>query len=372
MSLALVALLASSLDAHACSSKDLQRALSAAKGEAIPPAYAALAECDYNAAKTMAKATFARAKSGLGLDGLAVTGAHVGAWTELRTWRAARPADIQTTIDAALVGACAEDEQVAGWFADLARVEKQKFWTSGPWRDLGECRQPAVQELLSAAVSGPFADRAAWIDLLGVFGHNLGALAVAPLGGLLMASTDVHEAEAILGAMGQAAQVGGDAAREPAIAALVVAGESAPLPMLPAIRQQLGALGAKSKADPFAARYYEGRIEGRAFHYGVVAVESATCKKKVERARIHTGEATDPRLAWPDQSAPKIDNEARRAWTLDLTRQCKGSGTTTVLVSPEPLPAADLQLWIQSEGAKAKAAQSGEVEMIAEAKRLAL
>ena len=102
---ALTLALSNPVYAQSCDAKALGKALTAARGDAVPPAYAALAACDAKAAKAQSKTALNNFKDGAAAGDMAVSVAKVGSYTELRAWLNAKPPETKEKVPGANPGA---------------------------------------------------------------------------------------------------------------------------------------------------------------------------------------------------------------------------------------------------------------------------
>lgn len=364
---ALALALSNPVYAQGCDAKALGKALSAARGDAVPPAYAALAACDAKAAKAQAKTALNNFKDGAGATEMAVNVAKVGAYTELRSWLNARSPETKEKVAIALSNSCGSDPGVAGWFADSAKIEKDKFWAGDAWKSLATCRQPAVQTLLLGEIGKPAKDRELWFAIAEVYAENAGGDSIGVLGAFLPALSDPAEARRMLAVLDKAAKAGGPAAATAAAEAINAAVPTMPRELLPDVRKQLEGLGAQDAANQLALIYYKDQLhdDGK-LHYGVVAIEAANCKRGRKETRVHVGEGVDPVGQWPDQVAGSFRYLVKGNWPTTLAKECKGGGSTDVIVSPEPLDPKQMLIWQKEQVKKAQAVEVDNFEEVEE------
>lgn len=364
---ALTLALSNPVYAQSCDAKGLAKTLGAARGDAVPPAYAALAACDAKAAKAQSKTALNNFKDGAAAGDMAVSVAKVGSYAELRAWLNAKPPETKEKVAGALAGACNADANVAGWYIDSAKIEKDKFWTNGTWQSLGSCHQPAIQTLLLSEIGKPAKDREMWFGIAEVYAQNAGGDSIGVLGAFLPALSDASEARRMLAVLGEAAKSGGPSAAAAAASAIEAAVPTLPRELLPDVRKQLESLGAQDAANRLALIYYKDALhsDGK-LHYGVVAIEAANCKKGRKETRVHIGEGVDPIGQWPDQVAGSFRYLVKGNWPTTLAKECKGGGSTDVVVSPEPLSPGDLSAWQSEQVRKAKAVEVDKFEEVEE------
>lgn len=336
---------------------------------AVPRAFHALYECDAAAAAPLAPAALARALPSDDANQLVLDALALGLQDEVQVWIRALRSDERSGTIKALGDACVEHEAVAVFLVSSAAAIGEDFWSQRWYRSLGECRRPQVQDLLKAEVQEPSGDRNRFLSVLEVFARNLGAEAIPYLKTLLILNEREEEASYIVNAFADAANVGSMDGMNTETAALAVAAlfEMAPEMPEPALKQAattLVTLGAGDRAGELAGAHFRDRIwEDGQLHYGLVVVETATCKKGKVQVVLHYSELIESGRAW----LADLDFDAAVAgWSYTLQADCKGTASETVVrVSAQPLlDAADIggyQRAIKSEIAATGPAKLAEV-----------
>ncbi len=345
--LTLLVALAAPAQAQDCNAKELEKALAEASPTGVPAAYQALASCDAARAKKQAAPAFGRVLSGEGGDALVISAIGVGAEAEVRTWIDSLQSDERSRTVAALGAACNANEQVAGFLSNTATSMGQSFWTDRWYRSLAECRSPSIQALLQAEVEAGGDDRTRFFGVLEVYSRNLGKDAVPFLTEQLGAITDAEELTYVVNAFADAAQVGSLNGQDAETTALAVSAIVAAAPTLPwraveQARTTLTSLGATAESDALVAVRYKDVLRDDGLHWGVVVVETGTCKKGVH-VNVHAGEALEGGTMWPDQIAASIEGAALAAWEYPLAKKCEVAHE--VLVTSQPMDAAALEVW---------------------------
>ena len=349
--------------AQDCDVRQLKKDLAEANPAGIPNAFDALAACDASAAKAAAPAAFERVLSGSGGNQLVVAAVKVQAWDEPRTWITSLQSDERSRTIAGLGAACASNEEVAQFLVYTQTKLGDGFWTERWYRSLAECRNPAVQEMLSAEVAKGNSDRTRYFGVLEVYSRNLGKDAIPLLSEQLTTVTDEEELTYLVNAFADAAHVGSldgqdEEATKLAVDAIVTGAPSLPPRAVEQARTTLTSLGDVAAADALAVvRYQDVADDG--LTYGLVAIETGTCKKDT-RVNIHTGVVSS--TMWPDQVAAGVEAATSSAWEWPLAKKCEVA--TTITVSAKPMDAAGLQTWTKDQVRSATKAATGNASKI--------
>jgi hypothetical protein len=345
----LLALISTAI-AQDCDSQALQAEVEAAAPASVARAYVALASCDGPAAKALASDAFAKALPGDDGNELVVTSIVVGAGDLARSWIEMLQSDERSRTIAGLGKACFDSEPVQGWIVDTHDTMGDDFWTDRWYRSLADCRVPVIQDLLHAEIENPSDNRTRFFGVLEVWARNLGGASVPTLQELATSITNEEELTYVVNAFADAAQVGSLAGQDAEVTAQAIVAINAIAPQLPprAIEQAritLTSLGADSDADALVKyRYAHKAHEDGRLHWGVIAVEVATCKKGDTWLGVHTGSVHDAGTVWPDQIEAATDI-ALSAWDFELADKCKGTQGLEVFLPSEPQTAEELAAW---------------------------
>jgi hypothetical protein len=115
-------------------------------------------------------------------------------------------------------------------------------------------------------------------------------------------------------------------------------------------RSTLLALGANELADGFAANRWPDRKENGRYRYGVVIVETATCKNGKKQAVFHFSAVHEPGKVWPEQLKDSLRGKMPEDWKLSLAESCKGTGESTFEMTSEPLAGAEAEkAWLDAQ-----------------------
>jgi hypothetical protein len=195
---------------------------------------------------------------------------------------------------------------------------------------------------------------AGFLSLLEVYARNLRGAAIPTLTEVLRNAKDESFATPLLVVFADVANIGGAggtdaAAAAAAVKAIVEAAPSIPERTVERARGTLIALGDEAAANALAKHRFRDRyVDGR-YTWGIAAVEQFVCKNAEERAVLHIGTLSEPGNTWPDAMGAMADAAARASWKLDGAAKCKGTGTVTVEVSPEPLSAEGVAAWVKEK-----------------------
>ncbi len=325
-----------SLTANAQDCKAIPKALKDAAPREASRMFVELSECNAPTAKKMADATL---KGLLGdEDGqkAAMAAIGVGAHDAARTWISGLQSDDHAPMIRVLGKACGKDEAIQGFLAGSAEALGADFWSKRWYRAFVDCRVPAIQKILTAHVEtgGGGDDQTAYFGVVSAWASNVSAEAVPKLEKMVAESEDTDTRVMLIQAFTDAAQVGtpgGTDAKiaEAGAAAIKRLSVSLPAKAVDQARNTLMALGDEEGADALVKVRYNGVIqEGDYLLYGVVVVETATCKNGKVQQFVHEAELTDPGQTWPDQLEGKVKSVIEHHWKLNLAERCKGEGKT--------------------------------------------
>jgi len=339
---ALAAPAAAPAAAPGCDAKALGTALTEASPGPSAQAFVDLAACDAAAAKVAAPAAFKRVLAGPTGDAAALVAISLGQGTPVRDWLDTLQADERASTLNKLGEAC-DKTGVAAFWTDAATAKGEKFWSSRWYAALDSCRVASAQALLSAQITAAKSDRAMFAAVLGTFATNAGSAALPTIEALAATEKDPLVWIDLVRALPAAGGVGDPAGpnTERLTAALATLGRLAPsLPerAFPEARKAYLALGDERAADSLSAiRYKDMLVDGKLL-YGIVAVESATCKKGDARVTVHAAPLWDSGHAWPDQLVERAKPNAEALFEPKLAETCKGTGTVEWLVPEAPFP----------------------------------
>lgn len=355
--------------AQACDGAALDKALAQAAPAASADAYLALVECD---PVRGLKATPSALRRIIGSDANAAKAAsaalRLGATDAVRTWITTLEPESRSRVSSKLGAMCDTEPAIGTFFAKL-RVDLGDDFFDQRWhRGIDKCRTPEVRQLLTDALSSPTVgrgtrNRTQFASILDTYARNLGRDALPKLTEYLGTARDDEEASLMLGAFGEASNIGSAQGTDPetarlAVEAIVAASPKLGPQALVRARGLLVSLDAQAASDALAAQRWRDRMTNGAYTYGVAVVEDITCKNGDQRVALHLGSFTEPGAAWPDQLAAKAQERIGTAWTFDGAAKCKGTETLTVTTSVEPLTADTLPVFhqAQSEAVKPKLA----------------
>lgn len=342
--------------APGCDAKALGTALTDASPGPSAQAFVDLAACDTAAAKLAAPAAFKRILAGPTGDAAALVAISLGQGAPVRDWLDTLQADERASTLNHLGEAC-DKPGVATFWTDSATAKAEKFWSSRWYAALDSCHVASAQALLSAQITASKSDRAMFAAVLGTYATNAGAAALPTIEALAGAEKDplvwIDLVRALPAAGGVGDPAGPNAERlAAAVAALGRLAPSLPERAFPEARKAYLALGDEQSADSLAAiRYKDMLVDGKLL-YGIVAVESATCKKGDARVTVHAAPLWDSGHAWPDQLVDRAKPNAEALFEPKLAETCKGTGTVEWFVPDAPF--ANMQAysgWVAAEKA---------------------
>lgn len=337
--------------AQGCDAKQLAKELAAASPVQAGPLFVQLAECDPAAAAKVAPAELPRVLPGPDGDAAAVSAVRVGATDALITWTDGMISKDRSRTIAALGEACDEHQAVKDFLVGAKDSLGAKFWEERWYRTLGSCSGPEVGAVLAAELDkGAGADKTRYFGVLEAFARSQGPAAVPKLEELMGRFDDPEGQTYIVNAFPDAAQVGSlDGMNQQTAAAAVAALERLGPSLTPkateAARVALQSLDDEAAADAMAGqRFRDLRQEDGGLLWGVVLVESASCKKGSQTwRRIHSAMVQGMGNTWPDQLQDKVEVSATGAWELTLDKKCKSESELRWIVPSEPF--ADESAW---------------------------
>lgn len=353
--------------AGGCDAKALTTALTEASPGPSAQAFVDLAACDATAATAAAPAAIKRMLAGPTGDAAALVAITLDQGPPLREWLAALEPDERASTLNHLGEAC-EKPGVAAFWTDSAKALGDKFWSSGWSSALDECRVPSAQALLTNELTAAKNDRALFSAVLGTYATNAGAASVATIQAMAEKETDplvfIDLVRALPAAGGVGAATGPDQARiSAALAGLNAMAPKLPERAFPEARKAYLALGDEVTADTLSAIRYAKVLQGGKLMYGIIALESATCKKGDPRMTMHAAVVWDTGHTWPDELVERAQQNATTAFmpnvvnpaTGQLAESCKGTGKVDWLVPEEPFAnMAAYNGWVAAEKATAE------------------
>ncbi|MFM2248123.1 MAG: hypothetical protein RL071_4198 [Pseudomonadota bacterium] len=368
-SLLLSLLLSQDAQASACDVAGLTKQIAEDTADAAAIAWTTLARCDAAAGKKEAPKAFGRLVQGEPTDAASVLAVELGAGEAVSGWISRLQSDERARALKALGAACPTSAPVQAYFVERAAKLGDDFWDQRWYLPLAGCPAPAVQTVLADQLAkGPGGNPTRWGSVLETYVRAQGEAALPLLGELIAKNKGAEQQITITAAYTDAARggAGADAAKAGAAKAAAVAGLVGITPQLAPraveqARMTLQGFGEEEAADKLAAlRYADRRQKSGEFHWGVVVLETTTCKKDKVQQRIHVGVASEPGNTWPDQMKGRVEPAMGQSWPMELVKACKGEGTVEIHTSPEPLadPAA-LKAWTDE---KVKALTKPEVK----------
>jgi hypothetical protein len=343
-------------EAAACATAPLVKEIAEGTPDVAATAFTTLARCAPAVAKKEAPKAWARLVQGEPTDQASVAAIEIGAQDAVATWITGLQSDERARAIKALGAACGASPAVQGFFVERAAKLGDDFWDQRWYRALEACPAPEVQGLLVAQLEKGAADRARWGGVLEVYARGQKGAALPTLTGLLGKNTDAELQSIIIGALGDVARASAGAADAEAVqktAIEAIKGGAAKLQprAMEAARLTLVALGDEQGADKLAEVRFADRAQADGSHrWGLVVMETATCKKDKVQQRVHVGTAGEPGNTWPDQMKARVEPSIGSKWPTDLIKACKGEGKVEIYLSPEPLKSAEeINAWNEQQ-----------------------
>lgn len=336
-------LLASAASAQSCDAKKLAKDLETASPVAVPKMFLELVTCDPAAANKAAALAMGKTLAGDEGNQAALAALKVGAQKPVMDWVDGLEPDFRSSTMLWFGDQCAQVPEVGQFFVDSANQKTDVFLKERWYRGMSKCRVEGVQNVLREIVEKDSLklNRESRFGLLEVYARNLGKGAIPHLKATALQLGDPKEIRLVLNAFADAANVGAvegmdEAAAKEAIAAIVELAPQTHPEAIDQVRDTLRALGATDQANASVKYRWPDRFADGNYAWAVVATELATCKNGKSMALLHTGLLTAGEV-WPDALSADLEAAAKRAWGLDAAAKCKGTGTTTVVMSDEPM-----------------------------------
>ncbi len=334
-----------SAPAHAaCDAKAIVAEMAEASSLSAATLFVDLAACDAALAKKLAPKELPHMIGGEEGNAAMLAAIDLGATDAAVAWIDALQSDDRAKAMGALGEACPSSETVQDFFVSRAQKLGADFWTQRWYGALATCPAQKVQALLATEVDkGLGTDRARFFSVLDTYARGSGAQAIPRLKGLLAGTGDDEAQSRIVASFAEAARVGSlegtdTAAATAATAAITELSPGLTVKGIEQARITLKSLGAEQAADELAGiRYAKLKKGDGSMLWGAVVLEDATCKNGKRMQRAHVAEVIEPGRTWSDEMEGKVRSSAEVAFTLDLAAKCKGTGTLSVKVSPEPL-----------------------------------
>ena len=353
--------------------KATQKELADASPLQVPAAWESLRACDAAAAQAALPATLKRTVVGENSSEFAIAAINAGGEAAVRDWVGSLQSDDRARAIAKLGEACgAGDAKVGAFIVNTQAVVGDRFWTEPWYRALTTCRTPEAQKLLNDEVRNRSKERARYFSALEVYAKNLGVAAIPTLSDLVIGTADQEELVNLVSTFAYTTGLGSVEGQNPeataaAVAAIVQLSPTLPPKVLDQARITLMSLGANAEADQLAGlRYASAKWADGSLHYGLVVVETATCKRGKVREVVHLGEISNPGTTWPETVVAEAESISM-GWTYGLAEACKGTASNTVFVTGGPVSPEELAAFHQEQTTAAQAKVVTKREVRAEA-----
>lgn len=338
--------------AEDCDSKQLVKDIEETSPVKLPALFLQLAECDAEAAKGVAGEVVPKLLHSDEANKAALASIDVGEREAVITWVKGLEPNHRTQTLMWMGEQCGDVPEVGDFFTDSAADDQEGFRQNRWYRGMSKCRTEGVQSLLVDIV-----EKDAWglnreqlFGFIEVYSRNLGEKAVSHLKSLPSTMTDPKDIRLIINSFADAANVGSlegmnDKAAKDAIAALTQLVPQIPAETIEQARDTLLALGDEALAAEIVKYRWPDRKVDETYNYGVVAIESATCKNGKTQVWLHSGYLTNI-SAWPDAIASGAEEHVLGNWGLDHGAKCKGTSEYEVFVMGEPATEESFQAFV--------------------------
>jgi hypothetical protein len=358
-----------------CDPKALAASLKDASPTAMPVTFVSLAECSADEARKAAVTVIPRLVETERTPDALLAAIRLGASGPVRQWIGAQEPDVRSRALDKLGASCDQVPAVGAFFLEAVAAETERFWKERWHRGLGTCHVPEARRLLEDALDSKTVgrtgyNRSIYLSILEIYARNAGKDAIPRLADYLSTARDEEEALLLINVFPDAARVSSVGTGDPEAIAAATAALQAAAPTLKGrtldrARASLLSMGQTEAADGMAAYRWPDRKAGDAYLYGVTVVEDITCKNQEQRTIAHAGTWKVPAATWPDTAADRLTEKVKATWRRDGAAKCKGTGSLTVEVSPEPL--ADAAAWRAERKEAITAAAKGKLTLVDEA-----
>ena len=370
----LMTLLSSTALAEDCDAKQLVKDIEEASPVKLPRMYLKLAECDEDQARELAAEIIPKILHGDEGNQAALAAIRVGDIDSVTTWVRGLEPNHRTQTLMWMGEQCSDVPGVGEFFTNAAAADQADFLQNRWYRGMSKCRTEGVQSLLVDVVEADAwnLNREQLFGFIEVYSRNLGERAVSHLKTLPATMSDPKEIRLIINSFADAANVGSlegmnEKAAKAAIAAIAQLGPQIPAETIDQARDTLLALGDEPLSNEFVKYRWPDRKQGETYHYGVVAIESSTCKNGKEQVWLHSGQVTNISV-WPDKLEMDIEDHVMNNWGLDHGAKCKGTSTYSVHITAEPATEESYQAFVDehSEGYREAAKSAWKSGVVAE------
>jgi len=342
--LPLVLSLATPAHAQDCDAKVLTKSMVDASPVQVADLFVKLAACDPAAARKVAPEQLLRVLPGADGDKAAVAAVQVGATDALKKWMDTMISGDRSRTIAALGTVCNSVPEVKTYLLATKEQLGEQFWTERWYRSLADCGGDDVGAILAAALDkGSGADKTRYFGILETYARSQGVKALPKLVELEARFTDVETQTYVIQAFPDVAQVGSEGgmdikAAQAASQAIQGLAPTLGPKVVEAARVALQSLGDEAAADALAGeRFREVRQDDGHLIWGVVLVESASCKKGTQTwRRVHTAMVDEHGQTWPDQLQDKVQTSVETGWELSLGAKCKTEESLSWNLPSEP------------------------------------
>ena len=317
----------------------------------------ALADCDEALAKRDAKFAFDDMNANdEGYEAI-VRAVTIGADAPVHAWIDGLQSDSRSHAISALGKSCKDSEEVQAFFIGRSETLGKEFWDQRWYKGLSNCGVDPIENLLWGQLSsGVNGDYTLFYGVLEAYARCAAGDAVPKIKELLDGAEDAEMQSNLMIALGDASQLGsvdGPNAKimSDAVEVILSAQERLKPQALKQARQSLLALDAEKASDELAAIYHKDLIQGDGdFMWGVISVETATCKNGKMKQRVQLATVSESGNTWGDQFQERVEASIRARWTLDLAERCKGTGEVQTLVPSQPFKdKAAYKEWVEAQ-----------------------
>lgn len=321
----------------------------AATGEALAPAFTALAQCDAELAANTFKDLLPKATDADALHALSLAAIQTNVWQPV--WKLPGyigDYSVRDEVVSAIGAECGEQPTVLTFlqasYSGLKDIEFQR-WEKA----LGACTAPGLVDWMIKEIEKPPAKLydEKYNTLVGIYTKRARADGLPTLTKAAIAAATGGPFDGLLAQMDEAVaptmgQEIAPADKEKLEAALIETARAVDKDKAKAVADRLANSGSQRAAARLLPTIYPGRVQdGGSFLYGAAAIEQGDCKGE-KTAVIHLAEVTDPGKRWvilSDVEAPLRASKAK-------LKGCTAEEPWGVTSTPEPVKdAKGIEAW---------------------------
>lgn len=372
-------ILFSSLSFADCDVKSLSKTATSGAGDSSAEAFLTLLSCNSGAAKKVASSSISQFVPSETSYKAVIASLQSGLYGDVAKWIAGLQSD-EKPLALRYLGNNCSAEGVEAFFIEEAKALGEQYWDNRWYKYTSKCQGEGNISLLEAEVrKKEELDRTRYFGVLTAYARTAGSKSI-PLLKEQLANEENEEVQInLIQAFSDAAGNGTDAGIDSKIAAEASAiifeqAEKYGTKALNQARTTLNVLQDLEKADQLAQYAYKGALQDDgSLLWGVIAVESGTCKKDKKKQQVHSASVKDMgKSTWNDELQDHVRDVVEIQWEafLTLDSKCGTDYKVDYIVPSQPFASeADYQKWVEEslptapEGVKQKRYVQGQVQL---------